>query len=210
MTGAGYLYYASALRVLKSSVVDPCLEMVGLENAANRRIADYSLGMRQRLGLAVALLGDPQNIILDEPINGLDVEGVHWARELLRALADEGRCILLSSHVLSELELVADDIVILADGRAVVQGSLETLRRGDRGHVHVRTPDSVRLIEALRVAGLTATPVARGVDVVGIEVTPLLKILAGTGLEIESVAPATRAIEDLFLEETSQHQEVHA
>lgn len=133
--------------------------MVGLENAANRRIADYSLGMRQRLGSAVALLGDRQNIILDEPINGLDVEGVHWTRDLLRALADEGRCVLLSSHVLSELELVADDIVILAEGRAVVQGPLETLRRGDQGRVHVCTPDPVRLIEALRVAGLTATRV---------------------------------------------------
>src|SRR4051812_2405163 len=106
---------------------DEVLELVHLQAAADRRFKGYSLGMRQRLGIATALLGDPRVLILDEPANGLDPEGIRWMRDLLKALADQGRTILVSSHLLSEMEVLADDIVILAAGRLVRQGTVATI-----------------------------------------------------------------------------------
>ena len=103
--------------------MDELLELVALSDAANRRAGGYSLGMRQRLGLAAALLGDPKVLVLDEPANGLDPQGIRWLRDFLRRLADEGRAVLVSSHVLAEVAQTADDVVVIAKGRSVAQGA---------------------------------------------------------------------------------------
>ena len=135
--------------------VDELLELVGLDRAAARkRVRQYSLGMRQRLGIAHALLGDPEVLILDEPANGLDPEGMRWMRELLRDFADRGGTVLLSSHLLDEVEAVADRLVIIGAGRIVAQGSRDELLAG--AGTLVRAADEAALVAALDAAGLAA------------------------------------------------------
>jgi ABC-2 type transport system ATP-binding protein len=129
---------------------DEVLELVGLSGAADRAVRGYSLGMRQRLGLAAALLGDPHVLILDEPANGLDPPGIAWLRGFLRTLAEQGRTILVSSHVLSEVQQTADRVVIINQGRLVREGTLEELSAGHGQTVRVRSPQAERLAAALR------------------------------------------------------------
>jgi ABC-2 type transport system ATP-binding protein len=149
------------LRVLASAAgipdrrVDEMLELTGIPAAADQRAGGYSMGMRQRLGLAAALLGDPDVLVLDEPANGLDPEGIRWLRQFLRHLASEGRTILVSSHMLSEVEQTIDDLIVIANGRLVRQGPMSDLTGGQGSHV--RTSDPERLAGALRIADVTCT-----------------------------------------------------
>ncbi len=136
-----------------SSRVDEVLHQVGLTDVGGRRVKGFSLGQRQRLGLAAALLGDPQVLILDEPANGLDPEGVHWLRQFLRAYADGGRTVLVSSHLLAEIAQTVDDVVIIAGGRLVTQSSLADLAGQATPAVRVRTPDAEALRAALAAQG---------------------------------------------------------
>src|SRR3712207_4125077 len=130
---------------------DEALALVGLTPAARRKFKGYSLGMRQRLGIAAAMLGDPRVLILDEPANGLDPEGIRWMRDLLKTLAAEGRTVLVSSHLLSEMQLLADDVVIVAAGRLIQQGPVDAVlgSMGAGVQVRVRTPDPAKLTQAL-------------------------------------------------------------
>jgi ABC-2 type transport system ATP-binding protein len=137
---------------------DAVLDQVGLAGAARRRVGGFSLGMRQRLGLATALLGDPQVLILDEPANGLDPEGVHWLRGLLRHLADQGRTVLVSSHVLAEVAQTVDQVVIIAGGRLVTQSTLAALTARTDQLVRVRTPQAETLRSQLAAQGIHADP----------------------------------------------------
>jgi ABC-2 type transport system ATP-binding protein len=130
-TGRSHLGIAARTSGLPRRRVDDVLDQVGLTDAAHRRIRGYSLGMRQRLGIAAALLGDPATLIFDEPVNGLDVDGVRWIRSLLRRLADEGRTVLISSHLMSELQLIADRVVVIGRGRLLADASLSDFVRGD-------------------------------------------------------------------------------
>src|SRR4051794_8611587 len=141
---------------LPLSRVDEVLELVGLFHAAGRRVKGFSLGMRQRLGLAAALLGEPEILILDEPANGLDPEGVHWLRAFLRRFAEGGGTVLVSSHLLAEVANSADDVVIIARGRTVVQSSLVDLARRGTAGVRVRTPQPRALMAALTSHGVAA------------------------------------------------------
>ncbi|GIG61909.1 ABC transporter ATP-binding protein [Longispora fulva] len=135
---------------LPVSRADEVLDMVGLTPAAKRKFKGYSLGMRQRLGIAAALLGDPKVLILDEPANGLDPEGIRWMRDLLKGLADEGRTVLVSSHLLSEMEILADDLVIIAAGKLVRQGTVAGIIDSmGAEQIRVRTPDADGLVAAL-------------------------------------------------------------
>ena len=145
---------ATAAR-LPLSRVEEVLAEVELEDAARRRVGGFSLGMRQRLGIAAALLGDPEVLVLDEPTNGLDPSGVHWLRALVRDRADRGGTVLVSSHLLAELALAADDVVIVKDGRLVTSGSVADVTRGSPS-VLVRTPQADRLRGVLRAAGVAA------------------------------------------------------
>ncbi|MCP2322515.1 ABC-2 type transport system ATP-binding protein [Hamadaea flava] len=155
-TGRNHLRVICAAAGLPSARADEVLEIVGLTPAANRKFKGYSLGMRQRLGIATAMLGNPQVLILDEPANGLDPEGIRWMRDFLQSLAAQGRTILVSSHLLSEMELLADDVVIIAAGKLVAQGAVGDIvgNMGDGGLVRVRTPKPDELIAALDSASV--------------------------------------------------------
>ena len=139
---------------LPGSRVEDVLRLVELQDAAHRRVKTYSLGMRQRLGLAAALLGDPELLILDEPANGLDPGGVRWLRDFLRAFAAQGRTVLISSHVLAEVAQTVDEVLIINHGKLVVESSLEQLTHRTAGSVRVRTPASAALAAALSRAGI--------------------------------------------------------
>ncbi|MGB3764276.1 MAG: ABC transporter ATP-binding protein [Ornithinimicrobium sp.] len=154
-SGRDHLRVLAATHQIPDQRVDAMLELVGIPAAARKRAGGYSMGMRQRLGLAAAMLGDPQVLILDEPANGLDPEGIRWLRGLLRALASEGKTILISSHLLSEVEQTVDDVVIIANGRLVRQGTIEELH-GETTSL-VRSSDPQALIAALSERGITAT-----------------------------------------------------
>jgi ABC-2 type transport system ATP-binding protein len=144
--------------------VDEMLELVGIPAAARKRAGGYSMGMRQRLGLAAAMLGDPQVLILDEPANGLDPEGIRWLRGFLRHVASQGKTVLISSHMLQEVEQTVDDVVIISNGRLVSQGPMSELHGEPRALV--RTSDAEALAGALRVSDLTSTPDGSGALVV--------------------------------------------
>jgi ABC-2 type transport system ATP-binding protein len=185
--------------------IDAVLDMVDLTGAADRRVGEFSLGMRQRLGLAAALLGEPEVLILDEPANGLDPEGVRWLRSLLRGIADDGRSVLVSSHILAEVAQIADDIIILDRGRLVTQSSLADLTAGARPVVRIKTPEVVRLHSVLGGAGAEV----RVVDEDRVEVRDLSpEVIAKLAAEhaipvIESVTEAAN-LEDLFFQLTAQ------
>ena len=150
--------------------VDEVLDLVGLDGVQGRRAKGFSLGMSQRLGLAAALLGDPQVVLCDEPVNGLDPEGIRWIRTLLRGLAAEGRTVFVSSHLMSEMALTADHVIVVGRGRLIADASVaDIVAQSARSHVLVRTPDPARLDALLRTAGATVRPGEDG----GIEVSGL-------------------------------------
>ncbi len=179
--------------------VDQLLGLVGLEEFADRRVGGYSLGMRQRLGLAQALLGDPPVLILDEPANGLDPAGIAWLRQLLRSLAQEGRTVLVSSHVLSEVEQTVDDIVVIARGRLVRQGTLASLEAGPAA-VLLRTPTPELLADAL--APYAVTTVGDRLRVEGCTTDEVGHLAHVHGVELHELAAEASDLEKVFLELT--------
>jgi ABC-2 type transport system ATP-binding protein len=186
--------------------VDGLLEMVGLEHsAAHKRVRNYSLGMRQRLGIAHALLGDPQVLILDEPANGLDPEGIRWMRELLRDFADRGGTVLLSSHLLREVEVVADKLVIIGGGRVLAQGSRDELLAG--AGTLVRASDENALRAALTGAALTVQAATDDGLVVDAEPEAVGHAAFAGGVALTRLGPTEGAgLEQLFFDLTSAAQ----
>jgi len=153
-TGRNHLRVVCAAGGFPPTRADEVLDMVGLTPAAKRKFRGYSLGMRQRLGIACAMLGDPRVLILDEPANGLDPEGIRWMRDFLRAFASQGRTVFVSSHLLSEMEQLADDVIIIAAGRLITQGRLQDILAGSHtGMIRVRTPHAQALAAELQRAG---------------------------------------------------------
>jgi ABC-2 type transport system ATP-binding protein len=179
------------------------LDAVGLPRAAaRRRVRDYSLGMRQRLGIAQALLGEPSVLVLDEPANGLDPEGIHWMRGLLRDFADRGGTVLLSSHLLREIEAVADRLVVIGAGRIVAQGAKDELLAATG--ILVRALDPAALERAVRAAGLPAVPGADGALVVEAPAEAVGRAAAAAGVVLVELRPADGGgLEQLFLELTA-------
>jgi len=158
-SGRNHLRVLATAAGLPSSRVEEVLRLVELEGAGNKRVKAYSLGMRQRLSLAGALLGDPRALVLDEPANGLDPQGMRWLRDFLRAQATAGRTVLVSSHVLAEMAQTVDEVVVISRGRLVAQGSLDEFTAGAESPVWVRTPEPERLQAALAgLDGVTAEP----------------------------------------------------
>jgi ABC-2 type transport system ATP-binding protein len=183
---------------------DAVLEQVGLAQAARRRVGGFSLGMRQRLGLATALLGDPQVLILDEPANGLDPEGVHWLRGLLRQLADQGRTVLVSSHVLAEVAQTVDQVVIIAAGRLVTQSTLADLTARTDQLVRVRTPAAEALRSLLAAQGIQANPDGADQLVAARTTTEAVgKAAAAAGIVIYEMGAERSNLEDVFLQLTT-------
>lgn len=191
--------YAQAGRIAPERV-DIALETVGLTEYATRRVGGYSLGMRQRLGLAFALLGDPGVLVLDEPINGLDPEGIKWIRGFLRTLAAEGRTVLVSSHLLSEVQQSVDEVVIIAKGALVHRGPLSSLEiEGAATKVIVDSPNRDALTAALAAASATFEIARAGVLVSGLEPGEVGHIAYLAGVEVSSLHRQKSGLEDSFL-----------
>jgi ABC-2 type transport system ATP-binding protein len=182
---------------------DELLELVALSGAADRRAGGYSLGMRQRLGLAAALLGDPRVLVLDEPANGLDPQGIRWLRDFLRGLAAEGRAVLVSSHVLAEVSQTADDVVVINHGRSVAQSTLSELTARAGGGVRVAGPDAARLGELLRADGADVVEAGdRAILVRDRTGEEIGWVIARSGVVISELAPAGSSLEEIFFELT--------
>jgi ABC-2 type transport system ATP-binding protein len=181
--------------------VDLLLDQVGLREFADRRVGGYSTGMRQRLALAQALLGDPPVLVLDEPANGLDPAGIAWLRQFLRALAREGRTVLVSSHVLSEVQQTVDEVVVITRGRLVRQGSLSSLEAGPTA-VLVRTPTPVRLVSAL--GSLAVARTAAGLRIEGSTTDEVGHLAHQHGVELHELAAEASDLERIFLDMTSE------
>ena len=211
-TGREILTLTQQMMGLPSRTVEEMLAVVGLTpTEASRRVRDYSLGMRQRLGIATALIGDPQVLILDEPANGLDPAGIRWMRDLLRGYADRGGTVLLSSHLLHEIEVIADDIVVIGHGRVVAHGTKSDLLA--RAGTIVQTRDHLQLVAALDTAGITVTdhgtPGGTGALTLHVDADPelvgRLAHLADLPL-VELRAADGAGLEDMFLELTANTQ----
>jgi ABC-2 type transport system ATP-binding protein len=184
--------------------VDAVLSIVGLESAAKRRVGGFSLGMKQRLGLAAALLGDPGVLMLDEPVNGLDPEGIRWIRGLLRGLAAEGRTVLVSSHLMSELEGTADHLIVIRKGKLIADAPVgEILAAAGDSRVAVRTQRAGPLMTVLANAG--ARVESSGDDrltVTGLAVERIADLAAADAIPLYELTPARASLEDVFLEMT--------
>ncbi|MBW9207160.1 ABC transporter ATP-binding protein [Mumia sp. zg.B17] len=184
------------------------LAMVGLADAADRRVGGFSLGMRQRLALATTLLGDPPVLILDEPANGLDPGGIRWLRELLRFFAGEGRTVLVSSHVLSEVQQTVDDVVIIAQGRLVHASPLAELAAMAVRHVEVVSPDAEALRAVLDDRGWSYAPASRegvrGFDVSQVSAAEVGAAAFGASVELHTLTQREVELEDVFLSLTGQ------
>ena len=198
-----HLRIQAMLGEVNPSRIDEVLDLVDLTSAANRRVGEFSLGMRQRLGLATALLTDPEILILDEPANGLDPEGVRWLRELLRDLAGEGRTVLVSSHVLGEVAHTVDSVVILDRGRLVTHSTLDELTAGVAQVVRVRTPKADELRLALEIEGAQVQAVAPDrLEVSGSSPEQIGNLAAERSIPIFGSETESTDLEDIFLKLT--------
>lgn len=202
-TGRDHLRVLATAAGIPLGRADEVLEEVDLSGAARRRVGGYSLGMRQRLGLAAALLGDPPVLVLDEPANGLDPQGVHWLRRFMRGKADQGRTVLVSSHILAELALVVDEVLIVNHGRLVAQGTISDLAGGVGPRVRVRTPDANRLLAVLTAGNVAAEAAAPDEIVVsGADAETVGRAVAEAGLVVYEMRLEHVDLEQRFLELT--------
>jgi ABC-2 type transport system ATP-binding protein len=206
-SGRDHLRMLGAAVDLPRSRVEDVLRLVELAQAAGRRVKGYSLGMRQRLGLAAALLGDPELLILDEPANGLDPEGVRWLRDFLRAFAAGERTVLISSHVLAEVAQTVDQVLIINRGKLVVESSLEQLTARVGGSVRIRTPEPIRLTEALQRAGIVTTPSNEHALLAhGTSSERVGDIAFAAQVPIHELIADSSSLEEVFLELTAEPQ----
>ena len=185
--------------------IDEVLDLVGLSGISRKRAGAFSLGMGQRLGIAAALLGDPDVILLDEPVNGLDPEGILWIRTLLKELAAEGRTVFVSSHLISEMALTADHLVVVGRGRLIADTSVEELRRTAAGSsVHVRSPEAGRLARLLLDDGVSVTtgPDPRDLDVTGLDGATIGDRALAAGIAVHALIPRAFSLEDAFMQLT--------
>jgi ABC-2 type transport system ATP-binding protein len=195
--GRDHLRALAAMASLPRSRVDEVLRLVELDGAAGRRAGKYSLGMRQRLGLAATLLGDPAVLILDEPANGLDPQGIRWLRDFLRSMAAEGRTVLVSSHVLAEVAQTVDDVVVIHRGKLVDQGPVRRLTAG--GHVLVRSPRTADLRVALERAGLTVTADGDTLVVDADDPAAVGELAFEAGIPLHELTTRATSLEEAFL-----------
>jgi ABC-2 type transport system ATP-binding protein len=214
-TARNHLRMLAAANDIPDGRVDEVLGMVGLADVAGKKPSTFSLGMGQRLGLAAALLGNPHTLILDEPANGLDPQGIQWMRELLKGLAQSGRSVLVSSHLLSEMALMADHLVVIGRGRLIASGPIGDFVKGStRSSVLVRTPQAGELADLLRGRGegVTVQPGDQpGVlSVAGLDATAIGDLAFDNGIRLHELANRTATLEEAFLEATGAAQEFEA
>ncbi|GLZ80735.1 ABC transporter ATP-binding protein [Actinorhabdospora filicis] len=191
--------------------VTEVLERVGLAGVARKRVGGFSLGMRQRLGIAAALLGDPGVLMFDEPVNGLDPEGIRWIREFMRALAAEGRTVLVSSHLMSEMALTADHIVIIGRGKLITETSMADLAQRHKRDVLVRTPQVAELKSALAEVGATVSVTEdAALSVTGLEAAKIGELAFARGVVLHEMTPRTASLEEAYMELTEDSVEYRA
>ncbi|MEV0645000.1 ATP-binding cassette domain-containing protein [Phytomonospora sp. NPDC050363] len=193
-----------------TSAVVAAIERVGLAGVARKKVGGFSLGMKQRLGIAAALLGDPSVLMFDEPVNGLDPEGVRWIRELMRGLAAEGRTVLVSSHLMSEMQLTADRLVIIGRGKLIEDATVgELTDRFQRG-VFVRSPRLDDLSAVLTAAGAEVAAEKGGLSVHGLAVPAIGDLAAGKGIALHEVTPRGASLEEAYMQLTAESVEYRA
>ncbi|MDQ0408604.1 ABC-2 type transport system ATP-binding protein [Streptomyces sp. DSM 40167] len=192
--------------------VGEVVEQVGLASVARKRAGGFSLGMGQRLGIAAALLGDPRALVLDEPVNGLDPEGILWIRTLMKSLAAEGRAVFVSSHLMNEMAVTADHLIVVGRGRLVADCSTqEFIERSTKQSVLVRTPDGEKLAQLLREAGATVTATADAdLDVTGLEAARIAELASAGHLVLHELSTRRGSLEDAFMELTKDAVEYDA
>jgi ABC-2 type transport system ATP-binding protein len=190
--------------------VDELIDLVGLHDVAHKRAGQFSLGMGQRLGIATALLGDPSTLILDEPVNGLDPEGIHWIRNLLKNLAGEGRTVFVSSHLMSEMALTAEQVIVIGRGRLITDISVDEFVRQASGKVvHVRSPRAAELRALLEAPGITVSVEdGRGLlEVTGLTAAQIGDDASDAGIAIHELTPLQASLEDAFMTLTREELE---
>jgi ABC-2 type transport system ATP-binding protein len=192
--------------------VDELIDLVGLHEVARKRAGKFSLGMGQRLGIAAALLGDPSTVMLDEPVNGLDPEGIHWMRNLLKGLAAEGRTVFVSSHLMSEMALTADHLIVIGRGRKIADMSTEEFIRQASGNlVHVRSPQAAELEAQLTGPDVTVTGLAEGLlEVRGLTAAQIGAAAAANRLVLHELTPQQASLEEAFMTLTREEVEFKA
>ncbi|WP_427168284.1 ABC transporter ATP-binding protein [Streptomyces sp. C1-1] len=186
--------------------VDEVIALVGLDDVARRRAGGFSLGMAQRLGIAAALLGDPAVLLLDEPVNGLDPEGILWIRTLMKRLAAEGRTVFVSSHLMSEMAITADHLIVIGRGRVLADTGMDDfIARNSRGRVRIGTPEPQRLREVLSRAGIDAEPTPDGgLEATGARPAAIGSLAAAHGITLDELSPRPASLEEAFMRLTAQ------
>ncbi|MFJ3444150.1 ABC transporter ATP-binding protein [Streptomyces sp. NPDC086081] len=192
--------------------VGEVLETVGLTAVAKKKTKGFSMGMGQRLGIAAALLGDPRILMFDEPVNGLDPEGIHWIRTLMKSLAAQGRTVFVSSHLMSEMALTADHLVVIGQGRLLADTSMaDFIARNSRSYVRVRSPQRERLLDVLHQAGVAVVESAEGVlEVDGDKAEHVGELAARHGITLHELCPQQASLEEAFMRLTAESVEYHA
>jgi ABC-2 type transport system ATP-binding protein len=194
------------------SRVHEVLETVGLTAVAKKKTKGFSMGMGQRLGIAAALLGDPRILMFDEPVNGLDPEGIHWIRTLMKSLAAQGRTVFVSSHLMSEMALTAEHLVVIGQGRLLADTSMaDFIARNSRSYVRVRSPQRERLLDVLHQAGVVAVESGDGVlEVDGGKAEHVGELAAQHGITLHELSPQQASLEEAFMQLTAESVEYHA
>ncbi|MGY1774186.1 ABC transporter ATP-binding protein [Blastococcus sp. SYSU D00813] len=207
-TARDHLRWLAASNALPASRVDEVLGLVGLESVAGQRVGRFSLGMGQRLGIAVALLGDPAVVVLDEPVNGLDPEGIRWVRGLARQLAAEGRTVFVSSHLMAEMALTADHLVVIGRGRVLADcPTADFITRHAAAHVRVRSPQAAELAGLLRRSGADVTADGAELRVQGLDTTGVGDLAGAHGLVLHELTLVQSSLEDAFMTLTAESVE---
>jgi ABC-2 type transport system ATP-binding protein len=207
-----HLRAVAATHGIPRTRVDEVIEMTGLGSVARRRVGGFSLGMGQRLGIAAAMLGDPQTLILDEPVNGLDPEGVLWVRTLVKHLASQGRTVFLSSHLMSEMAQTADHIIVLGRGRVIADAPVgDIVARAQGTTVRVRTPQATALVERLRGPDVAIVSVEAGLmEVTGSTAQTIGEAAAAAGVVLHELTPLHGSLEDAYMQLTAEDVEFHS
>ncbi|MFF3893476.1 ABC transporter ATP-binding protein [Streptomyces sp. NPDC001812] len=191
--------------------VHEVLDTVGLTSVARKKTKGFSLGMGQRLGIAGALLGDPRILMFDEPVNGLDPEGIHWIRTLMKSLAAQGRTVFVSSHLMSEMALTADHLVVIGQGRLLADTSMaDFIEHNSRSYVRIRCPQRERLLDVLHEAGITAVESGEVLEVDGAKAEQVGELAAAHQLVLHELSPQQASLEEAFMRLTAESVEYHA
>ncbi|MCF8610480.1 ABC transporter ATP-binding protein [Gordonia sp. HY285] len=207
----GHLRWLAASNGISHARVRQILDHVGLEGVAATRAGKFSLGMRQRLGIAAALLGDPPVVILDEPVNGLDSEGIRWVRRLCRQLADEGRTVFVSSHLMAEMSLMADHLIVIGQGTILADASMTDFMTDHApSYVRLRTPEPADARRALARAGLNAAPVGDELRIDNVNASSVGDVLYDAGVRVHELSGVQSSLEEAFMTLTADAVEYHA